>query len=343
MTTVISILHHSIPSVNPDKIAEEGNLGWHFRSAKALKNHSKVNSECLRPSGHRSWITKNVEGIKVTLTPTVRLPFTQLFWKWNELSPALASYIETLVRKGEVIPYIHEYRAFNSELILRRIKESQAILQHHGSCPPLYSLNKATTMRDMLKRVREIPAIRREAYLKKANGIIFVLNRFEEKYLEGLGVKAEIKLRTMGVDFNEIKPATEEEKTALRKKYGIPEDAVALCAYIGVFGEHFSTIKGAHYIDRIHEELVKRFGNKVRMIVTGASKLHTLKWRSRGIISYDFLPHKDFLNVIGAVDLCFLPATSADYFGGLNVAIMEALAAGVPVVSPTLIHFPAPA
>jgi glycosyltransferase involved in cell wall biosynthesis len=61
--------------------------------------------------------------------------------------------------------------------------------------------------------------------------------------------------------------------------------------------------------------------------------------KMKATISY-LTKTKDFINVVRCSDLYFLPATSAYYFGGVGVSIMEALAAGLPVVSPTLVHFP---
>jgi len=340
MTTVVSILHHSIPSVNLGKIAEEANLGWHFRSAKAIKKHSKLDCECLRPSGQNNWITRTVDGVKVTLAPTAVPPLSGKLWKWNEISPAMASYTKAKLRTTEILPYIHEYRALNSGILLDELKDTPMILQHHGSRPPTLRLERRVDVRGFGRGVRSLPTIFRERLLKKAAGAFLVLNKVEKEYLEQLGVNAAVKVRTMGVDFEEITPASPEEKVNLRKSLGLQEDSIVVTSYVGLFREAFPEMKGAHDIAKIHQKLRTVFGDKIQLIATGVCKRVALDLRKKGILADEFLPHKAFTEIVRSSDVYFLPASSSYYYGGLGVAIMEALAAGVPAVSPTLIHLP---
>ena len=73
-------------------------------------------------------------------------------------------------------------------------------------------------------------------------------------------------------------------------------------------------------------------------IVTGLGISWTELFRYLGIKAFGYLPCQQYIELLKTSDILFLPATSHYYYGGLGVAIMEALALGKPIVSPTLIH-----
>jgi glycosyltransferase involved in cell wall biosynthesis len=133
-----------------------------------------------------------------------------------------------------------------------------------------------------------------------------------------------------------------EEKVSIRRSIGIDEDVIVLTTYVGVFGEEFSGMKGAQYLFKIWRELRSHFKDRVAMIVTGVGEHYLSLLRSVGILAYKFLPHRDYIRLVAASDVYFLPATSSYSYGGIGVAIMEALAMGIPVVSPTIREFPEP-
>jgi len=334
---VVSVLHHSIPNPNPTRIAEEENIGWHFRSAKALKAYGGLTTICVRPSGGKQWVNKVVDDTRVILTPTTRLSVNDKLWKWSEISLPMANYVTKLVTNDGCIPYVHEYRSLNSEIIIRKLIEYPMILQHHGSGPPARS---ELIGKNMLSSVREFARFNREKLFKKVRGAIFVLNEAEKKYFEGLGAEAMVRVRTMGADFEELKPVAEEQKIELRKDLEISEDAMVLCSYLGVFGEGFSEMKGAHLLAKIWNALRTRVERPLLIIATGLGIHWTEKLRSLGITAYRFLPHNQYLELLKASDIYFLPATSGYYGVSGSVAMMEALALGKPVVSSALMHFP---
>lgn len=335
--SIVSVLHHSIPAHRPELIAEQENAGWHFRTAKALRTYGGFSTSCIRPSGTRRWILRSVDNVPVILTPTWRLSPSDRLWKWSELSVEMADYVARLVSRYGFIPYVHEYRTLNSELVMRKLIEFPMILQHHGSYPPTVIHRSRAEKLDL---IRHTVKIGRENLLRNVRGAIFVLNEGEKEYLESLGVEASVKIRTMAVDFDELKPVTEEEKEELRKVLGISEDSMVLCSYVGIFREGFSMVKGAHLIAEIWRELSLKTKKPLTMIVTGLSTQYVAKLESLGVKVYCFLPHEQYLNLVKASDVYFLPAMSSYYCGGPGVAVMEALALGKPVVSPTLIHFP---
>jgi glycosyltransferase involved in cell wall biosynthesis len=336
MKKIVSVLHHPLPQVD-GKLAEEEGLGWHFRSARALAKYGHYEAVAVRPNEHPKFLSKLISGIPTVLTPSINLSPSQRVWKWSHVSIALADFAERAVKQG-FMPYVHEYRALNSELVIKRVVEHPMILQHHGSFPP-----SRPRLENPLNFVKELSKLKRERFLKRVNGFFFVLNKYEKHYLENvLNVNAEVVVRTMAVDFNELKPLSTEGKVSVRRGIGIDEDVVVLTTYVGVFGEEFSGMKGAQYLFRIWRELRSRFKDKVVVIATGVGEPYLSLLRSAGILAYKLLPHRDYVKLVAASNAYFLPATSSYSYGGIGVAVMEALAMGIPVVSPTLREFPEP-
>lgn len=329
MLKVISVLHHSIQPLGPGRLAEEDGLGWHFRTARALAKLGGHMAVAARPGGAGGWEFKTVEGVLIALAPAERLSPSRRLWKWDERSPALAGLVRRAARRGW-IPYIHEYRAAVSREVLKEIGWGPAVLQHHGSPPwPGRPANPLDAVKAAAKALGE-------AQLKKAKGAFFVLNRAEKERLEELGVDAEVRVRMMAADFEELRPPTEEEKIELRRRWGIREDAVIAMTYVGVFREEYSTLKGAHLLPRLRRDL-----GGVELIATGLGGAWAGALRKAGVRAFGLLPHREYLELAKASDLYILPATPGLY-GGVGVAVMEALALGKPVVSPTLVFHPEP-
>ncbi|WP_222830664.1 glycosyltransferase family 4 protein [Desulfurococcus mucosus] len=319
------------------KLAEEDGQGWHFRSALALRRLGGFAVEAVRPSGESQGLVKVVDEIPLVLTPTLRLSPSHMLWKWDEVSPELARYVEHRVSRDGYIPYIHEYRALNSELVVRRLTDHPVILQHHGSSPP--SLSRLMNP-SPFSVAKELSKIKREGLLRKIHGVFFVVNIREKKYLEEvLGVEARVLFRTMAVDFEKLRPPAWEEVQRFREALGIPLDAVVLVSYVGIFREEASFLKGLHYIPVIWKMLRKEYGGRIVIVLTGVSGRWRDMLREMGIRVYGFLPHQEFLRFLSTSDIYFFPATGG-YYGGPGVAVMEAMALGKPVVSPTFLEMP---
>jgi glycosyltransferase involved in cell wall biosynthesis len=163
----------------------------------------------------------------------------------------------------------------------------------------------------------------------------------EKRYLEEAGVEAKVFIRPMAVDFNDVRPLTEDERQTVRRRLGIGCDDVLVTTYVGIMNDPLGRIKGGHFVHRIWLRLKEALrGRRIAMVVTGIRDPYAAALRRLGIRVFERLPHRDFVRIVGASDAYFVPATSACRCGGVGVAVMEALAAGVPVVSPTLRWFP---
>jgi hypothetical protein len=154
MPRIVSILHHPILPVGLGRLAEEDNLGWHFRSAKALARYGGYKAIAARPSGSSRTAYKVIDRVAVVLTPSTNLSPSPRIWKWSWMSSALVELAEETVKRG-FLPYVHEYRALNSELVIRRVTDHSMILQHHGSLPP-----SRFSLREPLGFVKELSRLR---------------------------------------------------------------------------------------------------------------------------------------------------------------------------------------
>lgn len=301
--------------------AEEKGEGWHFRSAAGLRKYGGHTVVCLRPGETRE--RRMIDRVPVLVEPMVLTglgPY-KLF-----LSPSLYTLAHTYVRH-DYLPYIHEYRAFGSRILIGMLKNHTLVLQHHSSFPP--TSRKAGRLRSL--RVSE------EVFLmKKVRGVIFTLSRTEKNYLENLGLDAKVIVRPMAVDFEELAPAGEEERGLLRKKWKLPADDIVLYTYGG------GRIKGYQNLPYVWKTIKEKF-TKVSLVATGIpyeKAAGALVGHGIRAYTYNSLTHADILEILKASDLAFLPAPTQLSNLGIQVIIMEAMALGKPVVSPTLVHIP---
>ncbi|MGQ9782069.1 MAG: glycosyltransferase [Nitrososphaeria archaeon] len=301
--------------------AEERGEGWHFRSAVGLRRYGGHTVVCLRPGG--TCERKMVKGVPVLVEPMV---VSGLGPYKIYLSPSLYARAHAYMR-DDYLPYIHEYRAFGSRILIGLLRNHRLVLQHHSSFPP--------TSRKV-KGLRFLRGSEEVFLMKKVRGVIFTLSMAEKCYLENFGLDAKVMVRPMGVDFEELVPAGEEEKRLLRRKWGLPADGVVLYSYAG------GRIKGYQNLPYVWKSIKKRFTN-VSLVATGvpdekaseALRDHCIK-----AYTYTSMTHADILEILKASDLAFLAAPAQLANLGIQVVIMEAMALGKPVVSPTLIHVP---
>ncbi len=337
MSRIVSVVHHPIKPVVPGKIAEEEYSGWHFLTALALRRYGSFKVVAARPNAENAWVSRSVHGVPVVLAPSLKIPAVRGYWGEVYVSPSLVGLVGYYVERLGYTPYIHEYRALHSEPVIRRVIDYPMILQHHGLPPPA----PGSAWGDPVRSLKSALKMEREALLKKVKGVFFVLHKVEKAYLESLGVDAEVRVRTMGVDFNELKPPDTTERDALKEKWGLPSDSVVLRTYVGVFGEELSPIKGAHLIARLWRDLRSQASNpgRLRLVVTGVGKRYAELLGKLGIMAYTRLPRESYLELLKLTDVYFL-APTAGYYGGVGVAVMEALALGNPVVTPTVNEYP---
>ena len=132
----------------------------------------------------------------------------------------------------------------------------------------------------------------------------------------------------MGIDLEKFSPATIEEKNAIRKRMGIPEDD-----FLFVYAAEFSKRKNQAFLIRSFAEVCQECPN-MKLLLAGKGALleeckelvHQLHVENQicflGYVS-------DMRNLYVACDVC----VSTSLIEGLPFHIMEAMACGLPVVA----------
>ncbi|WP_188595627.1 glycosyltransferase [Thermocladium modestius] len=321
-----------------------GFRGWHVYAAAGLSKQG-FRSIAMNPVSCGSVSLDVVDGVPVLGIPidvgrswplrVINGAIKGLLGYDMELSGLSLHYGEVLrdLSEGAVL-YLHGYhRRSEAWLALRKLSpsmngETKLILQNHASPPP-HGLRNGNPIRKSIWYVREDE-------LRRLRAFFFALTEAEKRYLEGLGAEF-VKVRPMAVNFDSLIPASEERKTIIKRELGLDEDSI----YVVMYGGGLE--KGVHYAPLIHGELQRRF--KSRLIVTGIPDHQEGIWRwleSHGVTAFlkSRLSHSDYLKLVSASSAFIMPARSSIIYGGITVSVMEALAMGIPVVSPTLIHFP---
>ncbi len=319
-----------------------GFRGWHVYAAAGLVKQG-FRSIAMNPVSCRSASLDVVDGVPVLGIPidvgrswplkAINGAIKGLLGYDAELGGISLSYGEVLrdLSEGAVL-YLHGYhRRSEAWVALRKLSpsmsgETRLILQNHASPPP-HGLRNGSPIRKALWYARENE-------LRRLRAFFFALTEAEKRYLEGLGAEF-VKVRPMAVDFGSLTPIDERRKATIKRALGLDENSI----YVVMYGGGLE--KGSHYAPLIHSELQRRF--KASLIVTGIPDHQegVFRWlKSHGVTAFLKLPHADYLKLVAASSVFIMPARSSIMYGGVTVSVMEALAMGIPVVSPTLIHFP---
>lgn len=327
---VVSVLGHPLePFHKGQGLPEEHGEGWHFQAARAIKRYLGVRSVAIRPGLVRNVVVHSVEGVDVLVYPAKN---SLDCWKF-------ARFVCSQVEKDDVL-YIHNYRSYIAQLIIEKCGSERAVLQNHGTPPPYepyYSLT-LSPRRLLGKAVR----LRWEKRLSRLGAVFFVLNMIEKRYLELLGVpRDKVFLRTMGIETEILRSYASLSREVVRRELGLPVNKHIVVSYAGGIGQA-CIVKGAMYLPSIYRYMASELGEKLLFIIIDPGpciRSEKLSGTKSAILVSDRVPRNKFLKIIRAADLYVLPATR-QFYGGVGVAVLEALYLGVPVVSPTLREAP---
>jgi len=231
-----------------------------------------------------------------------------------------------IAEKASGIIYLHEFRRkAGAYIALKEFKDIPLILQQHSSKSPRNLSASSFARRAYWTYVNS--SIRS---LKKA--VIFALSEEEKRYFEKNYPNVRVYLRPMFVDYNKLKPPSEEEKVILRQKWGFKNDEIIILTYGGS-----PNYRGIQYL-HILRKILNR--NDVKFVVAGLPTEWILPLRKRNIVAFPRLNTDDYYELLRLSDVYLLLLSSALKPLGISVSAMEAFAVGLPVISPSLIHFP---
>lgn len=132
----------------------------------------------------------------------------------------------------------------------------------------------------------------------------------------------------MGIDLEKFQPATQEEKSSIRKKMGIPEDD-----FLFVYAAEFSKRKNQAFLIRSFSEVCQEYPNMKLLLAGKGALLEECKNLAHQLQKEEqirFLGYvSDMRELYSACDVC----VSTSQIEGLPFNIMEAMACGLPVVA----------
>lgn len=169
-----------------------------------------------------------------------------------------------------------------------------------------------------------------EKNLCRLTDCIFTMNR--EDYEAVLQLKFPCKeiynVDGVGIDTSVFYKCTQEEKSALRKKYGYADDT-----FIMIYPAELTERKNQTLLFKALQELIKKYTN-VRLLLAGTGammKEYQQIVSDMNLNTYvEFLGYRnDIKDLLKASDILFASSTNE----GLPINIIEGLASGLPVVA----------
>ena len=161
---------------------------------------------------------------------------------------------------------------------------------------------------------------------KKSNLLIACSERDKRQLIKYYGLKGkEIHVISNPVNTQEVKPASQKEKTESKKKLGLKGKRTVLFVATNFFANNAAA-------DFIIDELAKKMPN-FTFIFVGDVKTHFERTREnlpKNVILYGKVPQEQFLIVLRATDIAINPVL---YGSGICIKTLDYMAAGLPVVS----------
>ena len=319
---IVHVLHHS-PSLLHDApvAALLRRSSWHIEVALQQRRYLRdVEVECWAPERRTARrVTTEYAGVPCTFFPSFAAGYER------ELSPSLFGHLEREAGTIDAL-FLHGSVSYQSALLLDRFGGTLPIIvQNHGETSVLSRGRQRGRKRplDYAFRVR----LEQRAFAKAARILCLNSRNFEDYERNGVP-PARLTHSTMGVDLEVFRPLR-EPRPELRRSLGLPEAAV-LVAFVG----RLSREKRVDRLLAAMPWLPPRF----HLVVIGDGPLAgalteqaaDLAGRVRFVGA---VTEKARLNrYYNACDLLVLPSERE----GFPMVLVEALAAGTPVVAADL-------
>lgn len=192
-----------------------------------------------------------------------------------------------------------------------------------------------TTVHSLLKYDYTHPIAYRLAYIletstrKKNDYYIAISNNIKEQLLKEKIAEDKIEMIHHGINTEKFAPKEDIEAKKLAKEWGKTEETFL----VGAVGR-IQAVKGFHYFIKACSILHQRYPNRFRFVIIGDGpqkvELEQLI-KKEGLTEVFHLPgfRNDVDRCLRALD-CYVSSSLSE---GLGLAVMEALATGIPVVT----------
>ncbi|MFQ5822137.1 MAG: glycosyltransferase family 4 protein [Candidatus Heimdallarchaeota archaeon] len=184
--------------------------------------------------------------------------------------------------------------------------------------------------------VSDDPRIKFVKEAQKYVDVVHTSSRITRKKLIEIGIPEDkIVVIPLGVDLRLFKPVASEEKQKLRKKFGVPKDKIVIGSFqkdgVG-WGEGLQPkwIKGPDILVRVVEELKKDYD--IFVLLLGPARGYVKRELDKRSIPYKHVFLKNYLEIPTYYNTLDLYLVTSRGEGGPK-AVLEAMAAGIPIVS----------
>ncbi|WP_083756370.1 glycosyltransferase [Hyperthermus butylicus] len=326
-------------------------LGWSTYILASLKKYgsrfdilySIIPSLCQ----HNRYTIRSEFGVNVDIVEFPVRRIVKNIYDYKDYN-AIVSFISN-INKEELIIYTHNLFSLNFayELLiffskLKKINKNITIVAHQHSQPPFkyYSESLGKLKGSAIGVAGEFLFKLLHKYI---DGYV-VSNKKTFHYLvDEMNIDPSTVLyQHVGVDYENVNPAKYRAYMHIVEEKVWKNCDYRLVLVSKVTRNYGGYVKGVDLVPHV-VSMLRKLGYRACIAVIGEilDKELALKLKStNGIILTDHLPRDEVFKIVASSDLYILPARSNYYYGGIGVAVIEALALNIPVVSPTLEHVP---
>lgn len=301
--------------------------GFGARSAREFKKYNpEFNVECWRlDSGEKKYSEARFENVDFKIFPSFGNHYIGLF--------SLKFFKKILSLKENVI--LNVQRVHNPLLyyiLIFKKKNTIIAAQNHGELSPFLNIKYGR----LLKKLLSVYYLILEKLLIKRVDFFFLIDTKHIQYLKKTYRKlSEDKyiIQPVGIDVGSFIPLN---KTEAKKMLGLDSNKKYLF-YLGAYYQY----KEVDKLVKIYENVKKRHPN-VQLIAAGGSKkdIYYKDIINCGAIELGIILNTELYKYYSAADIYVCCSFRYDYFGGIGIAMLEALACNTPVVSKSLENIP---
>ncbi len=302
-------------------------FGWGGRSAREFKKYNpEYNVECWRlDSGEKKYSEKRIENVDFKIYPSLGNVHIGIY---------SIRFIKHLLSIKEKVIFnvqgIHKPLLYH--LLLFKKKNFIIAAQHHGEFTPYFNIKYGR----LLKKIKSVGYLILEKLLIKKVDFFFLIEINHIQYLKKTYKKLKednYTLQPVGIDTSTFFPMNKAEA---KNMLGL-DNGKKYLFYVGAYYQY----KEVDKLVKIYENVKKKYPN-VQLIVAGGSKkdIYYKDIIDCGAIELGTILNTDLYKYYSAADIYVCCSFRYDYFGGLGISMIEALACNTPVVSKSLVNIP---
>jgi len=301
--------------------------GFGARSAREFKKYNpEYNVECWRlDSSEKEYSENRIEDVDFKIYPSFGNSRTGIY---------SIKFIKKIlsIKERAILNVQGIHRPLLYHILLFKKKNILVTAQHHGEFSPFFNIK----YKKVLKKILSVFYLIFEKLLIKRVDLFFLIDKNHIQYLKKTykNLKEDkYILQPVGIDTNYFLPLNKSEA---KKMLGLDIDKKYLF-YLGAYYD----FKEVDKLVMIYENVKKKCPN-VQLIAAGGSKedIYYQDIINCGAIELGIILNTELYKYYSAADIYVCCSFRYDYFGGIGIAMLEALACNTPVISRSLENMP---